>query len=146
MALTKRDWAQSFEKLEAELDSLLLQRVALGSEVSRVDKRIESVLQARVLLEELAGRKPSIPVAIVGETIADKIRYVLLRSETPLTAIEIKDRLAQLGFKFPGDPRPVATIHGILHSLTTARKPLIEVAPAKKNGRKAWQQCYLPRQ
>jgi hypothetical protein len=89
-------------------------------------------------MEELAGRTPSISGAI-GETVSDKIRHVLLRSDEPMTAQEIMDQLAKLGFKFDGDPRPMATIHSILQRLVTARKPIIAEAP-RKNGRKAWRQ------
>jgi hypothetical protein len=130
------EWDQSIERLLAEFNTLLAEKQVLEDKLSSLAARIDSVVEASAILERLAGRVPSIGGAL-GETVSDKVRHVILRSETALTAVEIQDRLAKLGFQLTG-PRPQATIHAILKRLTTARKPVIEVAP-KRSGRRAWQ-------
>ena len=132
------EWDQTFQKLRAEMTSLLEEKKQLEDRLRLVQHRLDSVMQAAVIMEELAGRKSSISGEI-GETVSEKIRHVLLRSVEPMTAQEIRYQLAKLGFKFDGDPRPMATIHSILQRLVTAKKPLIATAP-RKNGRKAWRQ------
>jgi hypothetical protein len=137
-ALAMSEYDQTFEKLNAEINSLLEEKRQLEDKLRLVQRRLDSVMQAAVIMEELDGRTPSISGAI-GETVSEKIRHVLLRSDEPMTAQEIRDQLAKYGFTFAGDPRPMATIHSILQRLVTASKPVIGEAP-RKNGRKAWRQ------
>ena len=138
------EYDQTIEKLTAEMNSLLEEKRQLQDQLRLVQHRLDGVTQAAVIMEELAGRAPSISGAI-GETISDKIRHVVLRSDEPMTAQEIRDQLAKLGFRFDGDPRPRATIHSILQRLVTASKPIIEDAP-RKNGRKAWRRRIAQKQ
>lgn len=130
---------QTIEKLMEEMNSLQDSKRELEERLRFVQDRLHSVAQAVVIMEDLAGRANS-TFGGFGETLSDKIRNVLLRShDEPMTAREIKSELAKLGFKFDGDPRPMATIHSILQRLVTASKPVIGEAP-RKNGRKAWRQ------
>jgi hypothetical protein len=138
-ALAMSGYDQTIEQLKAEMNSLADARRKLEERLRFVQDRLHSVMQAIVIMEDLAGRANS-TFGGFGETLSDKIRNVLLRShDQTMTAREIKSELAKLGFKFDGDPRPMATIHSILQRLVTASKPVIGEAP-RKNGRKAWRQ------
>jgi hypothetical protein len=131
-----KEWEPSLKKLAAEMGALKEEKRQLLDKLSAVERRLNGAMQAHVLLEELSGRKP-VTGEFIGETVSDKIRYVLSVADMPLTGQEILDRLARLGFAFEGNSRPMATLHSVLHRLVTARKPLIEEAP-RKNGLKAW--------
>jgi len=138
-------WEDYHGKMIAELTELIDRRTALEEERTRVDERIILLSKAVASAEDLMGRDSTEARKranatrdyILGPRVADKVRFVLARwSHRPLTARDILTLLSQLGYKFEGDPRPIATIHSLCHRMANAKHPSVEATT--KDGIKAW--------
>jgi len=131
--------------MTAELGELVQERGVLEEKRVRMDERIVLLARAVASIEELMGvdstkahkQADAAREYILGPRVADKIRFVLSRwPGRPLTARNIMTLLAELGYKFEDDPRPMATIHSVCHRMVNAKQPVIE--SAVKDGQKAW--------
>jgi hypothetical protein len=146
LAMTKWTYDQEFAKMKRQLDALMDEREKLDKDRLILEERIKIVAKALASIGELARLDNlSDPIRatasqamrqVVGDTVADKIRYVLREAAGPMTAREILARLAEFGFEFKDDRRPMATIHSVARRLVTAKSPL--VYETHKDGRKAW--------
>lgn len=81
------------------------------SELARLDAEATALRQTIAALAPLVGE-----VSSAGLT--DAVRSILAQADEPLSASDIRDRLAALGFDMKSYSNPLATIHTILRRLT----------------------------
>lgn len=95
---------------QVELDQLL-------NEQHEISQRILKLKQTIATLDALSGTTPK-PAALPRMTEA--IRGVLMGSEHPLTATEVRDELRKSGFSLAKYSNPLASIHVVLKRLVAA--------------------------
>jgi len=81
------------------------------SELARLETECAALRQTIAALAPLVGES-------APNGLTDAIRAILAKSEEPLTASEIRDRLSTIGFDMKGYSNPLSTIHTILRRLT----------------------------
>jgi hypothetical protein len=115
------DYKSSFENARAELARVQERKLALGQELEQCDKQIVALIQAMRAIAPLVGEKPPDLPASDAEMVAggmtDCIRVILKKAAEPLTASEIRESLASIGFEMDSYSNPLATIHTVLRRL-----------------------------
>jgi hypothetical protein len=81
------------------------------SELARLDAETAALRLTIAALAPLVGEGSS-------TGLTDAIRSILAQADEPLSAGDIRDRLAALGFDMKSYSNPLATIHTILRRLT----------------------------
>ena len=103
--MSNDDYVKAFEAATREMDSLMQQRVDL-------DQRILHVRQTLVSLSRLCGFTPT-----VSWGMTDGVRFILRRAQRPMSAIDVRDELANWGFDMSRYVNDLSAIHTVLKRL-----------------------------
>jgi len=102
------DYVKAFEAATREMESLMQQRADL-------DQRILHVRQTLVSLSRLCGFTPT-----VSWGMTDGVRFILRRAQRPMSAIDVRDELANWGFDMSRYANDLSAIHTVLKRLNKA--------------------------
>ena len=94
------------------LDAALREYETLSAERATLDDRLAQLRHSIAALTKLCGYEPSVPLGLT-----DACRLVLRNAVTPLTALEVRDRLAAIGIDLDKYSNPLASIHTVLKRL-----------------------------
>jgi hypothetical protein len=103
--MTKDDYRRA-------LDAAIREYEALGEERQRIDKRLAEVMQTIGSLSRLCGLVSTVPLGLT-----DACRLVIRGAGVPVTAMEVRDRIAAIGFDLSRYVNDLAAIHTILKRL-----------------------------
>jgi hypothetical protein len=108
------------------LDAAIKEYESLGSERRAIDRRLAEVAQTIGTLSRLIGLVPTVPLGLT-----DGCRLVL-RAGLPLTPLDVRERLATIGFDLAKYASDLAAIHTVLKRLNEAGEVrLIPRGPGK---------------
>ena len=96
------------------LDAAIREYEALGAKKREVDARLAQLAQTIGTLSRLVGLTPTVPLGIT-----DACRLVL-RGGTPMTPIEVRDRLLGIGVDLSIYTSDLSAIHTVLKRLNEA--------------------------
>jgi hypothetical protein len=99
---------------------------------AELDKRLAQLHESIGALTRLCGYTPT-----VSWGLTDACRVVLARAEQPMTALDVRDRLANIGFDLSKYSSDLAAIHTVLKRLNRAGE-LRFVARAPGNHAYEW--------
>ena len=102
------DYVKAFEAATREMEALMQQRADL-------DQRILHLRQTLVSLSRLCGFTPT-----VSWGMTDGVRFILRRAERPMSAIDVRDELANWGFDMSRYANDLSAIHTVLKRLNKA--------------------------
>ena len=124
MSIDYTGWYQSARE---ELEKLQSERAELIRGLAERDRQIAALSRTLNAMAPLAGEEPfDAPPVPGGELtppgLTDSIRSILAGASEPLTAADIRDRLAALGFAASDYSNLLATIHTIVRRLMDARE------------------------
>jgi hypothetical protein len=106
--VSKDEYLKAFEAATREMESLTQQRADL-------DQRILHLRQTLVSLSHLCGLTPT-----VSWGMTDGVRFILRRSKRPLTAVDVREELANWGFDMSKYANDLSAIHTVLKRLNKA--------------------------
>jgi hypothetical protein len=107
------------------LDAAIKEYESLGGQRRTVDKRLAELAQTIGTLSRLLGLTPTVPLGLT-----DGCRLVL-RAGVPMTPVEVRDRLAGMGFDLSKYSSDLAAIHTVLKRLKEAGEIRIVPRPGK---------------
>ncbi len=125
--MTAEEYGRALDKAIAEYESLGQQRQA-------IDKRLSDLAQTISTLSRLCGLTPTVPWGLT-----DACR-VVLRSGSPMTPIDVRDRLLAIGFDLSRYANDLAAIHTVLKRLNESGE-LRFVVGGPKQGAYLWQKA-----
>jgi len=96
------------------LDSAIREYEALGAKKRELDARLAQLAQTIGTLSRLVGLVPTVPLGIT-----DACRLVL-RGGTPMTPVEVRDRLLGIGVDLSVYTNDLSAIHTVLKRLNEA--------------------------
>ncbi len=96
------------------LDAAVREYEALGEQRRAIDRRLAEVAQTIGTLSRLIGLTPTVPLGLT-----DGCRLVL-RAGVPMTPMEVRERLAGIGFDLDKYASELAAIHTVLKRLNEA--------------------------
>ena len=99
------------EDYRAALAAAIREYETLGLERRRIDDRLAQLSQTIGTLNKLLGYEASVPLGLT-----DAIRIVM-RGGTPMTPVEVRDRLRAIGFDVSKYANDLAAVHTILKRL-----------------------------
>src|SRR5262249_12236321 len=85
---------------------------ALGEKRREIDQRLAELTQSIATLSKLLGLTPTVPMGLT-----DAVRLVVRGAGAPMTPIEVRDRLAAIGFDVSKYVNDLAAVHTILKRL-----------------------------
>ena len=91
------------------LDAAVREYEKLSAERAELDGRLAQLKHSIAALTKLCGYEPTVPLGLT-----DACRLVLRNAVTPLTALEVRDRLAAIGVDLGKYSNPLASIHTVL--------------------------------
>jgi hypothetical protein len=94
------------------LDAALREYETLSAERATLDDRLAQLRHSIAALTKLCGYEPTVPLGLT-----DACRLVLRNAVTPVTALEVRDRLAAIGVPLDKYSNPLASIHTVLKRL-----------------------------
>jgi hypothetical protein len=97
------------------LDAAVREYEKLSAERADLDDRLSQLRHSIGTLTKLCGYEPTVPLGLT-----DACRLVLRNSVTPLTALEVRDRLAAIGVDLDKYSNPLASIHTVLKRMHEA--------------------------
>ena len=103
--MAKDDYRRALDAAVREYETLAAERTALDARISQLQHSIAA-------LTKLCGFEPTVPLGLT-----DACRLVLRNSPLPLTALEVRDRLASIGIDLTKYSNPLASIHTILRRM-----------------------------
>jgi hypothetical protein len=106
--MTLADYRRALDAAVREYEQALAERTALDGRLAQLQQTINT-------LSRLCGLQPTVPWGLT-----DACRTILRNAARPLTAIEVRDRLASIGFDLGRYANPLAAIHTVLKRLTAA--------------------------
>src|SRR6059036_3101712 len=106
--MTKTDYRRALDRACREYERLAGERVAL-------EERIDQLHEAIATLTRLCGLTPTVPWGIT-----DACRTVLRNSARPMTPVEVRNRLASIGFDLARYSNDLSAIHTVLKRLNRA--------------------------
>ena len=106
--MSNEEYLKAFEAATREMESLMQQRADL-------EQRILHLRQTLVSLSHLCGLTPT-----VSWGMTDGVRFILRRAQRPLTAIDVRDELANWGFDVSKYVNDLSAIHTVLKRLNKA--------------------------
>jgi hypothetical protein len=106
--MTSDDYKRALDAACREYEDVLRRRAEL-------DKRLAQLHESIGALTRLCGYTPTVPWGLT-----DACRVVLARAEQPMTAIDVRDRLAAIGFDLSKYSSDLAAIHTVLKRLNRA--------------------------
>lgn len=102
------------EDYRSALDAAIREYESLGERRREIDKRLAQLAQTIGTLSRLLGLTPTVPLGLT-----DGCRLVL-RAGVPMTPIDVRDRLAGIGFDLSKYSSDLAAIHTVLRRLNEA--------------------------
>jgi cob(I)alamin adenosyltransferase len=129
--MSNDEYVKAFEAATREMETLMQQR-------SDLEQRILHLRQTLVSLSHLCGFTPT-----VSWGMTDGVRFILRRAQRPLTAIDVRDELANWGFDMSKYANDLSAIHTVLKRLNKAGEIRFV---ARATGRHAyeWNRPYMP--
>ena len=106
--MSNEEYVKAFEVANREMESLMQQRAEL-------DQRILHLRQTLVSLSRLCGFTPT-----VSWGMTDGVRLILRRAPHPMTAIDVREELANWGFDMSKYANDLSAIHTVLKRLNKA--------------------------
>jgi hypothetical protein len=106
--VSKDDYIKAFEAATREMETLMQQRADL-------DQRILHLRQTLVSLSHLCGFTPT-----VSWGMTDGVRFILRRAPRPMSAVDVRDELANWGFDMSKYANDLSAIHTVLKRLNKA--------------------------
>ena len=106
--MSSDDYQRALESALREYETLAAERVALDDRLARLSQTIASLMR-------LCKLTPSIPLGLT-----DACRLVLKAAGHPLSAVEVRDQLATMGFDGSRYANELAAIHTVLKRLNAA--------------------------
>jgi hypothetical protein len=103
--VSKDEYVKAFEAATREMETLMQQRADL-------DQRILHLRQTLVSLSHLCGFTPT-----VSWGMTDGIRFILRRTQRAMSAIDVRDELANWGFDMSKYVNDLSAIHTVLKRL-----------------------------
>lgn len=99
------------------LEAAVKEYEALGAERHRIDTRLSELAQTIGTLTRLCGLTPTVPWGLT-----DACRTVLRNAGTPMTPLEVRDRLRGIGYDLSSYSNALAAIHTTLKRLAEAEE------------------------
>ena len=106
--MSKEEYRRALDAAVREYEKLFAEHAALESRLSQLKHSIAA-------LTKLCGYEPTVPLGLT-----DACRLVLRNATQPLTALEVRDRLASIGVDLEKHSNPLASIHTVLKRLHEA--------------------------
>ena len=106
--MTHSDYRKALEAAEREYE-------ALGEKRREIDQRLAELAQTIGTLAKLLGLTPTVPIGLT-----DAVRLVVRGAGVPMTPVEVRDRLAAIGFDVSKYVNDLAAVHTILKRLNEA--------------------------
>jgi hypothetical protein len=103
--VSKDEYLKAFEAATRELETVLAQKADL-------EQRILQLRQTLVGLSHLCGLTPT-----VSWGMTDGIRFILRRAKRPMTAVDVREELANWGFDMSKYANDLSAIHTTLKRL-----------------------------
>jgi len=129
--VSNEEYVKAFEAANREMESLMQQRAEL-------DHRILHLRQTLVSLSHLCGFTPT-----VSWGMTDGVRFILRRAQHPMTAIDVREALANWGFDMSKYANDLSAIHTVLKRLNKAGE--IRFVPrAPGSHAYEWNRPYTP--
>jgi hypothetical protein len=91
------------------LDAAVREYEKLSAERAELDGRLAQLKHSIAALTKLCGYEPTVPLGLT-----DACRLIVRNAVTPLTALEVRDRLAAIGVDLGKYSNPLASIHTVL--------------------------------
>jgi hypothetical protein len=99
------DYRRALDAASREYERAMAERAAL-------DDRLAQLKQTIASLTKLCGYQPTVPWGLT-----EACRTLLRSAGTPLTAVELRDRLASVGFDLDRYSNALAAVHTVLKRL-----------------------------
>jgi hypothetical protein len=106
--MTHDDYRKALEAASREYEALAEKR-------REIDQRLAELAQTIGTLAKLLGLTPTVPMGLT-----DAIRLVVRGAGVPMTPVEVRDRLAAIGFDVSKYVNDLAAVHTILKRLNEA--------------------------
>lgn len=106
--MPKDDYRRALDAAVREYERLIAEHSALESRIAQLKHSIAA-------LTKLCGYEPTVPLGLT-----DACRLVLRNAAAPLTALEVRDRLASIGIDLDKYSNPLASIHTVLKRMHEA--------------------------
>jgi hypothetical protein len=106
--MSKEEYRRALDAAGREYEKLFAEHAALEGRLSQLKHSIAA-------LTKLCGYEPTVPLGLT-----DACRLVLRNATQPLTALEVRDRLASIGVDLEKHSNPLASIHTVLKRLHEA--------------------------
>src|SRR6476660_4758603 len=105
----------SKDEYRRALDAAVREYEKLSAEHAALEARLSQLKHSIAALTKLCGYEPTVPLGLT-----DACRLVLRNATQPLTALEVRDRLASIGVDLEKHSNPLASIHTVLKRLHEA--------------------------
>jgi hypothetical protein len=129
--MSKDEYVKAFEAATREMETLMQQRADL-------DQRILHLRQTLVSLSHLCGFTPT-----VSWGMTDGIRFILRRTQRAMSAIDVRDELANWGFDMSKYVNDLSAIHTVLKRLNKSGEVRFVPRPAGSHAYE-WQRPVTP--
>src|SRR5262249_4213201 len=116
------DYTSWYQSAKAELEKLRQEKAGFEHAIAGCDQQIAALIQTMNAIAPLVGEQPVADSETLAHGMTDCIRAILIRAEEPMSAAEIRDSLAEMGFDMESYSNPLATIHTILRRLTESEE------------------------
>jgi len=103
--MTQDDYRRALEAATREYE-------ALGEKRREIDQRLAELAQTIATLSKLLGLTPTVPMGLT-----DAVRLVVRGAGVPMTPVDVRDRLAAIGFDVSKYVNDLAAVHTILKRL-----------------------------
>jgi hypothetical protein len=115
------------ESYRSALDAAVEEYETLGERRREIDRRLAQLAQTIGTLSRLVGLVPTVPLGLT-----DACRLVL-RGGLPMTPVEVRDRLLQIGVDLTVYVNDLSAIHTVLKRLNEAGEIRLIPRPAGKS-------------
>ena len=115
------------ESYRAALDAAIKEYETLGVQRREIDRRLAHLAQSIGTLSRLLGLVPTVPLGLT-----DACRLVL-RGGLPMTPVEIRDRLLEIGVDLTVYTNDLSAIHTVLKRLNESGEIRLVPRPAGKS-------------
>ena len=129
--MSKDEYLKAFEAATREMETL-------SAEKAEIDQRILHLRQTMVSLSHLCGLTPT-----VSWGMTDGIRFILRRAKRPMTAVDVREELANWGFDMSRYSNDLSVIHTTLKRLNQSGEIRFVARPIGSHAYE-WQRPVTP--